>query len=66
MTVGFVYTISMGKYSDKYICIMTDPLGYVLKRVRLPKTKIDAIRLPETIYINIFSKPIPQQTESNE
>jgi len=56
MTVGKVYTITLGVYTAKYLCTRVDPLGWELRRVRLGKTKIDSIRLPSTIFINNFAQ----------
>jgi len=58
MNVGFIYTITLGEHSDKYVCVLKDPIGYKFKRVRLPLTKIDAVRLPENIYISEFGRPM--------
>lgn len=52
MKVGGVYTITMGKYSCKYLCTFDGPAGSDLKRVMLPKTKADGIRFPVTMTIN--------------
>lgn len=64
MEVGTAYTITLGKYSDKYLCVFDTLNGGTLRRVRLPKTKIDAIRLPEIIHITEFSKPLPKSLKT--
>lgn len=51
MKVGTVYTISVGHHSDKYLCVFVSPAGVEYRRVRKNKSKIDGIRLPETIVI---------------
>lgn len=55
MKHGYLYTVTNGKYQDKYLAIQVAYTNsFTLRRVRQPKTKIDAIRLPETIYITEF------------
>lgn len=61
MKVGEIYSIALGKYSDKYL-VTGDWYGtFELRRVRLPKTKIDAIRLPERIAISYFGQSVAKQ-----
>jgi len=58
MKVGLLYEITLGRYHDRYLCDKHDPVGYRMRRVRTAKSKIDAIRLPETIYISYFATPL--------
>lgn len=58
MNTGYVYTITLGKYSDKYLCTFNDLGQMIFRRVRMPKNKIDAIRLPENIHITEFAKSL--------
>jgi hypothetical protein len=66
MEVGTVYTITLGKYSDKYLCVFDTFNGGSLRRVRTPKTKIDNVRLPENIHITEFSKPFPKHNKNGK
>jgi len=63
MELGSIYTITLGKNADKYMCVGTSPSkeSARFKRVRLPKTKIDAVRLPEIITITLFGNTMPHQ-----
>lgn len=66
MRRGEIYTIKLGKYSDKYLVMMNTPDEksiIQLRRVMLPKTKIDAVRLPEIITISYFGTPITGTTK---
>ncbi len=63
MQLGSVYTITLGKYSDQYLCISIG-MVYNLKRVRLPKSKIDGIRLPEYITITNFGTSVSKTKTS--
>ncbi len=58
MEPGQLYTITLGKYSDKYLVTANWNGAKELRRVRLPKTKIDAIRLPERISITYYGSSI--------
>jgi hypothetical protein len=58
MQAGSIYKIQLGKYSDSYLCTSSSPIGYNLKRVRTPKSKIDAVRLPEHISISHLGTPL--------
>lgn len=67
MNVGEIYLITLGYYSDKYL-VTVDAYGTKeLRRVRLPKTKIDAIRLPEKISITYLESTInkPKHKKQN-
>lgn len=52
MNVGQLYEITLGERSDKYVCIRESPSGWQFKRMGMPKTKIDGVRLPESILIS--------------
>lgn len=62
MKVGHIYTVTLGTYSGKYFCQATIKRGnkvvegFELIRVRTPKTKIDAIRLPSRIHITYWGE----------
>jgi hypothetical protein len=58
MKVGSIYKIQLGKYSDSYLCTFSSPVGYDLRRVRMPKNKIDGVRLPEHISISHLGTPL--------
>ncbi len=60
MQVGYVYRITLGKYSCNYAAINDTPLGVKLKRIRPSKSKIDAVRLPEYILIEQYGQPLTQ------
>lgn len=67
MNTGEVYAITLGRYSDKYLVTGNFNGTRELRRVRLPKTKIDSVRLPERISIQYFGQPIkPQKKLSHE
>lgn len=52
MEVGKKYKITLGCHSDLYLCTFKSNYNELcLRRVRKPKSKIDAIRLPEIINI---------------
>lgn len=51
-----IYTIAVGNFNDKYICIAEDGDGRTFQRVRKPETKIDGQRLPEIIHVIPFAK----------
>ena len=55
------YSIRLGNYCDKYIATDITPFGVLLRRVRLPKTKIDRVRLPESITITFEGHSIPTE-----
>lgn len=56
-----LYTITLGKYSDKYMVTTATTIGMTqLRRIRTPKTKIDAVRLPEHISIVFFGSQVAQ------
>lgn len=58
MNISEIYTITLGKYSDKYLVTGKWYGGDIeLRRVRMPQTKIDAVRLPERISIRYFGTP---------
>ena len=52
MKVGIVHTITLGQYTGQYICTVYTGSSYQLRRGIPPKSKIDAIRLPEYIIIS--------------
>lgn len=56
MNVGEIYHITLGRYSDKYLVTGNFYGSSELRRVRTPKTKIDAVRLPERISIQVLKK----------
>ena len=58
MNVGEIYTITSGFYSDKYIITAKSGKTVVFTRVMMPKTKINAVRLPEHIHISYFGTNI--------
>lgn len=59
MKCGELWNIKLGKYSDKYLVTFDSTTRqYQLRRVRLPKTKIDAVRLPEYIDISFVGTPL--------
>lgn len=64
MRLGETYTLTIGKYSDKY---MVTAESYnnssVLRRMGKTKSKIDALRLPEVISIIYFGTPLGNKTE---
>ncbi len=66
MRVGVVYEICLGSNKDKYLCVSAPIIGIDgltrLRRVRLPKSKIDSLRLPENISIMEFSTPLKSPT----
>lgn len=69
MNLREIYTISLGKYSDQYLVTGVDNLNNarILRRVRTPKTKIDAVRLPEYISIWYFGQQVPpKKTKKNQ
>ena len=52
MENGHLYEITLGTHSDKYMVVGHDNKGSAhLRRVRTPKSKIDAVRLPNIISI---------------
>lgn len=55
MQAGSIYSIQLGKYHDEYLCVFSGNGGYNLRRVRLPKNKIDGVRLPENISISFYA-----------
>lgn len=62
MQVRDIYEIRLGNYQDKYMVTHTylvsnGKINAGLRRVRKPKTKIDGVRLPETISITFFASP---------
>ncbi len=68
MNIRELYEIRLGNYKDKYMVthIFFMPNGKHsadLRRVQRPKTKIDGVRLPETISITFFGSPIPNPVE---
>lgn len=57
MNPSEIYIITLGKYSDKYM-VTSSWKGHIeLRRVRVPQTKIDGVRLPERISIRYFGTP---------
>lgn len=54
-----IYSIRLGDYCDKYVATDITPFGVLLRRVRLPKTKIDRVRLPESITITFEGHCFP-------
>jgi hypothetical protein len=58
MEVGEIYTITLGRYTDKYLVTAIGYHARELHRVRTPKTKIDSLRLPETISIAYFGQSV--------
>ena len=60
-----ICTITIGKYSDKYICELKSQNGYSMKRVRKPRSKIDSNRLPEMVHIKLFGRSIIQNIIEN-
>lgn len=65
MNTGSVYTISLGRNSDKYLCTGSVGGVVIFRRVRLPKSKIDSLRLPETITISGEIRPAHRLEKSN-
>lgn len=59
MKVGEIYAVTLGYYSDKYLVTAdVNGISFELKRVRLPKTKIDSVMLPVRISISLYGKSI--------
>lgn len=56
-----IYSIKLGKYCDSYVAVYITPFSVSLRRVRLPKTKIDAVRLPEHITITFEEELLPSK-----
>lgn len=61
MEVGQAYIITLGKYRDKYLVTGNHYGVFELRRVRLPKSKIDAVRLPERLSIQYYSSSAEQK-----
>jgi hypothetical protein len=59
MKVGEIHTITLGKYGDKYKVVNVFITSVELVRIRMPKSKIDAIRLPARISITYFGTQLP-------
>lgn len=67
MKVRHIYTVTLGTNSDKYVCIGNDNRGWaILRRVRKPTSKIDSLRLPETIHIKEFGKSLIKPNNLHE
>lgn len=58
MTTGLLYNITLGRYQDKYLVTGDYNGQFELRRVRMPKTKIDGVRLPERISIAYYGSPV--------
>lgn len=56
--IGEIYQITLGSHSDKYLVTGNFNGVKELRRVQLPKTKIDAVRLPERISISYFGQSV--------
>jgi len=71
MNLREIYEIRLGNYQDKYMVtevmlIKTDKPNATLRRVRRPKSKIDGVRLPETISITFFGSPLPNPIKKSK
>ena len=62
MQIGEIYSIRLGRHMDKYI-VTSKIFSTVaeLKRVQTPKSKIDGVRLPESMTIIFEGHVIPQK-----
>lgn len=49
-----LYSITLGYNVDKYMCTLVGNGTAEFRRVRMPKSKIDGVRLPERISISFF------------
>lgn len=59
MYVGTIYQITLGtKHTDRYLCIYNGCGTSQLRRIRMPKSKIDAVRLPEIIHITEYATAV--------
>ena len=65
MQVGQTYIITTNGRSARYLCIANTPIGIELKRVDLPKTKIDSVRRPANILIVASYKVFGDDTGLN-
>lgn len=55
MNIGEIWDITLGKHTDQYVVTFSSVTRqYKLRRLRVPKTKADAARLPEHIDISMF------------
>ena len=62
MNIREIYEIRLGNYKDKYMVQHTyisqnRNQNVSLRRVSKPKSKIDGVRLPETISITFYGTP---------
>lgn len=49
-----IYQLQLGYHGDKYMCVGVGRGMAEFRRVRLPKSKIDGVRLPERITLSFF------------
>jgi hypothetical protein len=63
MKLNEIHTITLGKYSAKYMVTMVDILNktYLLRIVQLPKTKVGLIRTPEYIQMAYFATTLTNE-----
>jgi len=55
-----LYSVTLGYNGDKYM-LTTVGNGFAeFRRVRMPKSKIDGVRLPERISISFFGSRVPK------
>jgi len=57
MKLNYDYKITNGKYEAVYKCIVENWRGVKLRRLTVAKSKADANRFPEHIFITEYSKP---------
>lgn len=60
MEVGCVVLLNNGTKQERYMVTTKDTRGYILRRCKTPKSKADANRFAETIYITIEFKSLNQ------
>lgn len=71
MNLREIYEIQLGNYKDKYMVtevmlIKTDKPNATLRRVCMPKSKIDGVRLPNEISITFYGTPIPSPNKRKQ
>ena len=61
-----IYSVTLGYNGDKYMCTGVGNGFAEFRRVRMAKSKIDGVRLPERISLSFFGSSVTKKSKTKK